>query len=81
MIKADRLNQYRQDVRLRMQVYTLSLPHIKDIDRKDIYEWMPLEFDPTEEERKAIKEKQDKADEEKYLSIIKRVTGGSRVNS
>lgn len=75
-IRADRLNQYREDARLRMAVYTLSLPHINKTERKDIYDWMPLPYDPTKAERAEAKRKQD-AKEEKYLKdLIKRLTNG-----
>lgn len=74
VIRADRLNQYREDARLRMAVYTLSLPHIKDTDRKEIYDFMPLPYDPTKAERAEMKRKAD-AKEEKYLKdLIKRIT-------
>lgn len=76
LLRADRRNQYREDARLRLAVYTLSLPHIKDSDRKDIYDWMPLDFDPSEAERKEAKKKQDKVEEQHYLKLIKKVTGG-----
>lgn len=74
IIKADKANQYREDARLRLMLYTLSLPHIKEGQRNDIYDWMPLSGDPSKEERKKMKAEQDKKDNEKYLQLIKRVT-------
>lgn len=74
ILKADKANQYREDARLRLMLYTLSLPHIKEGQRKDIYDWMPLSGDPSKEERKKNKVKQDQREQEQYLQLIKRVT-------
>ena len=68
-IEADKRREYVKDRRLRLSLYTLSLPNIKESDRVNIYDWMPLHGDPTKEERMKDEEKEM----EGYKEIFKRM--------
>ncbi|CAB4140283.1 hypothetical protein UFOVP402_18 [uncultured Caudovirales phage] len=73
VIRAKKDNEGVTEQRLRTLMYVLSLPHIAEKDRKDIYEWMPLPGDPTPEERKAMQEKAMKKEFDQYEEIFKRM--------